>query len=527
LIKAAGCPNGLVVSYFFTELLIVVSVGCLLGVVVGFASDIAVVNLNVFQLAQKSFNLWFGLLVFVAYFLLAIVFGAKPIFDASRKPPIVMLSPVQYFGLVKSGKFKPMSKLGMTIRIGLRGLYRRQSATIRVILFLSVVSVLLTVLLAGSLIAEATTQSWVERAEGRNVIAIGTNSVCNQYSLLYSEFLGVRANSSFDYSNNNNLISAAVLETLGATPGVANVDPRLLLYGSIQEIGNYTINPSTLSTIKVGDDRVNDSLIVGVDPAKVQDVGLVQGRFLRAQDTSGAVIGDSIANATYFSNSTLYSDPLLESIIVQKVKFNIVGTMVDPLNNGMVVYVPLESLQNATGIHNFNIVLVKLEPGVDRAATIRLLEENLKKTGSALTVLDLNGVLNANLGFLGSIWSAVMFLSLFTLASAVLCLTAYVLLSIEEQKREFAIFRATGAKPRTILSILSIQSLIILLSSFTVGISFGIILTLLILVPQPVVNNLTLLQVVAWPLAALVGMFLISLYPATRFSKRPLLEIME
>ena len=46
LIKAAGCPNGLVFGYFMTELLIVTSVGCVLGIVFGFAADFVVSSLG-------------------------------------------------------------------------------------------------------------------------------------------------------------------------------------------------------------------------------------------------------------------------------------------------------------------------------------------------------------------------------------------------------------------------------------------------------------------------------------------------
>jgi len=53
LIKAAGCPNGLVFSYFLTELLIVTVASCLLGVVLGLTVDTVVANLSNFQVYQK------------------------------------------------------------------------------------------------------------------------------------------------------------------------------------------------------------------------------------------------------------------------------------------------------------------------------------------------------------------------------------------------------------------------------------------------------------------------------------------
>jgi len=46
------------------------------------------------------------------------------------------------------------------------------------------------------------------------------------------------------------------------------------------------------------------------------------------------------------------------------------------------------------------------------------------------------------------------------------------------------------------------------------------------LVPNPVVTSVTILEIAAWLLVALTGMFLLSIYPAVRFAKTPILEIM-
>ena len=59
-----------------------------------------------------------------------------------------------------------------------------------------------------------------------------------------------------------------------------------------------------------------------------------------------------------------------------------------------------------------------------------------------------------------------MLLPLFTLASAALCLVGYMMLAVDEQHQEFAVLRAVGAKPRIVIFILAIQSIIVLISSF-------------------------------------------------------------
>ena len=102
----------------------------------------------------------------------------------------------------------------------------------------------------------------------------------------------------------------------------------------------------------------------------------------------------------------------------------------------------------------------------------------------------------------------------------------YVTLAVDEQHQEFAILRAVGAKPKIVVFILAIQSIIVLLSSLGVGVAIGIMVTLTFLMHQPLVTSFTILQVTGWLLGALTAMFLFSLWPALRLAKASILKIM-
>jgi len=529
LIKAAGCPNGLVFGYFMTELLMVTFLGCVLGVALGFATDFAVTNIFHMQAYQKTPDLWLAPLVFAAFFVLALIFGTKPMLDAARLSPIKALSPVQYFGLTTGNKLKPLSRFGLTLKIASRSFVRRQSASLRIIILLSIAFVLLTVSITGGVIASDTTASWVENAVGTNVVLIAHKSMSVQYTQLLTKFSGATENGDFNYLDAKLAVPDTLLQRLASMPDIETVDARLIFKAHVQEVSNFTIDPETLSTLPVGDSREGDSLIVGVDPRNVTAAWFVKGRFLNAEDADEAVIGDSISQMMFSPDPQAgipLSDPLSQSIRLQNGSFSIVGVCVDPINNGKVTYVPLEKLQNLTGVSNTNIVLVKLNPSADRATTLAQIKNEVNKINPDFSVIELNEVLQEDLGFLGSVWSTVMLLPLFTLASAALCLIGYTTLSVEGQRQEFAVLRAMGAKPKTVVTILAVQSLIVLFSSLAVGISLGVIITLMILIPQPVVTSFTILEIAGWLSAALAGMFLLSLWPAARFAKKPILKIM-
>lgn len=519
LIKAAGCPNGLVFGYYMTELLVVTAVSCSLGVALGLASDYALSSLSSFAAYHNPPNLWFAPLVFAVFFVLALVFGAKPLRNAARLSALDALSPVQYYGLTASGEAKPFTKSRLTVKVALRSLFRRKTATVRIVLLLSIVFVLLTVSIAGSLIAKETTTSWVQKASGQNVVIITHEEMAAQYKLLQSAFAGNAANGEFNYADPQLAIPDNVLQQLSGVAGVVKVDARLILKERLYEIANFTIDPDTQATIPVGDHREADSLIIGVEPSNVTGRWFTQGRFLDDADALSIVVGDSIAQ-------TMLSQPLIQSVRIQSQQFAVVGVCVDPINNGKVVYVPLRELENVSGVNSPNIILAAVDPSVDRAAVMDNIDGILSSSGSGLVVFDPEATMERNVDFLSSTWSTIMLLPVFTLSSAALCLTAYAMLAIDEQHQEFGFLRAMGAKPKTVTNIVAIQSVVILLSSCGFGLSLGTVATLVILMRQPLVTSLTIAEIAAWLLVALAGMFVLSLVPALKLARSPLLRIM-
>jgi ABC-type antimicrobial peptide transport system permease subunit len=494
LIKAAGCPNGLVFGYFLTELLIVLFVGCVLGVTLGYVTDYAVINTGVFQSYQRALNFWYAPLVFVAFFVFGLIFGLKPLLNAARMSPIKALSLMQYFGLTGGNKFKALSKSRLTLRIASRSLFRRQSASVRIVFFLSTVFILLTVSITGSIIANDTTTTRVEEAVGKDALLVAHKDMGNQYVALLSKFSGAKEKANFNYLNPNYAIPDAALQQLNSTAGIAKFETRLVCEGHMQELMNFTFEPNSLQTIPVGDHRQTDALIVGVNPEKVLSSWFVDGSFLKGVNSSEAVVGDSVS-------AVMFEAPLSQSFLMQNSTFNVVGLCLDPINNGFVTFVSLEKLETINTVSSPNVALVQLDPGVDRSSVIAQMQERVAGVNPDLMVFELNEPLEKDVDFLGAIWSVVMFLPLFSLVAATLCLIAYLVLAIDEQHQEFAVLRSMGAKPRTVVTILGVQSLIVLLSSFAVGISLGVIITLMILIPHPVVTSFTIWNVPSKPLS--------------------------
>jgi ABC-type antimicrobial peptide transport system permease subunit len=519
LIKAVGCPNDLLFGYYMTELLIVTVASCTLGIALGLVADFAFSGLSSFTLYQNPLNLWLVPLVFAAFFVLAIVFGSRPLLSATRTSPLEALSPVNYYGSTVSPNARPFTKSRLTAKVAMRSLFRRGKVTVRIVLLVSIVFVLLTLSLAGSIIAKETTKSWVQRASEQNVVAIAHETMATQYTLLQAAFVATVENEEFNYAAQELAIPYDVILRLRDVAGIVGVDPRLILKEHLNEVANFTIDPDTLATIPVGDTRESDALIVGVEPDNVTGKWFTQGRFLSKDDESSAVIGDSIAQ-------TMFSKPLVQSIRTENQQFAIVGVCVDPINNGRVVYVPLKTLQDTNGLAQPNIVFVTIDASVNRSALLDQINLIMGGSGSGIKVFELDETVEKNLDFLDSTWSIILLLPVFALLSAALCLVAYMMLAIDEQRQEFGVLRAMGAKSKTVMSIVAIQSVIILLSSFGFGLSLGTITTLMILMRQPVVTTFMVVEIGSWLFAALASMFLISMVPTLKLAKTSVLRMM-
>jgi ABC-type antimicrobial peptide transport system permease subunit len=191
-----------------------------------------------------------------------------------------------------------------------------------------------------------------------------------------------------------------------------------------------------------------------------------------------------------------------------------------------VVYIPLRTLQNAAEINKPNVLLVRIDPSGDRLQVLNAIRSKINASSPDFELNELNQELSKAVSFLGNVWSMIMLLPLSVLASASLCLIGYVVLSVDEQRQEFGILRAIGMKPNAVVKIVSTQNFMILLSSYAVGLCLGIIVTLLVLIPEPLVTDLTIMEIAGWLVVVYVSIFVISLFPVLRFARKPILEMM-
>jgi len=522
IMKATGCLASIAFGYFLTELSIIVFISCAAGTIIGVLTHFACVNsLNAlgFSISQRPLNLWTIFVIFFIFVLVSLILGTQPIIKAIRVKPAEALSPLYSFGKTSGELGKPASsKLSLSIKVAYRALMRRKSATRRAIICLAAVLTLITVTIAGGIIASQTTQGYVERAVGSDIVIVGHPDLTKQYVNLLSQFFEAKETKPINYLDQRYRIPGSLVSELSNISGILKADPRLVFEETVYEVQGVIIDPEEPGQyILVGDHRSGEALVVGFQPERVINEWLVFGRVLNETDTYSAVIGDSLA-------LEMFANPQKQAIRVFEKDFEIVGVCLDPLNNGNVAYVPVNALSTLVdGQPNYNFLFLK----IDSFRRLQVLVEIEKQVSEmVLEAVELNEVLGRHINFLGYVWSFVMFLPIFSLATATLCLLSYMMLSITGQQREFGIMRALGAKPKVILKIVFSEALIITLISGAIGVFVGLFFTFVFLIPEPIISYFTLVSVAGWLLLALSFLSLSSLYPAVKVVKKSIAGVL-
>ncbi|MDG6222309.1 MAG: FtsX-like permease family protein [Candidatus Bathyarchaeota archaeon] len=520
IMKASGCLENSVFSYFFTEISLIVIFSTLIGTCLGIISyycSTFFLNVTGFSISQ-NLNIAAIILVGGISIIFSHFFGALPLKKAAKAKPLdAMSSTYQQESNVSVGENFP-SKLGFCLKVVYRNLVRRQSSTIQAIICLTAVFTLITVIIAGGLIANETTLSYVERAIGKNVVILGHSTVTGRYVDLLSELFESKPVEQLDYLDSKYAISEQFVGKLETIHGVTAVDARLILETQVREGLGVVLDPIEKSeAILIGGNRTNDALVLGIHPERVVNDWLFYGKKVGVNDQNVAMIGDSLA-------SNMFDDATNQRIRVfeqSKVPYDVIGVCVDPLNNGKVVYIPLKTMYNDTGKNGYNLVFLKLDylvnPQVLQQITEIVSNENLD-------VVELDFVLNNHTRFLNNIWSLVMFLPLFTVVTAVIALFSYLNLMITGQQHEFGVMKALGAKQKTVSKIIFCHATIIILISGLIGIFGGLFITIGFLFPDPVISHLTVISVFIL-LVSILGLLCVSsLYPALKAANKDVLD---
>jgi ABC-type antimicrobial peptide transport system permease subunit len=243
---------------------------------------------------------------------------------------------------------------------------------------------------------------------------------------------------------------------------------------------------------------------------------MINGRSLNNTDKQSVVVGDSLA-------SKILASPFDQRVTIFNEDFQVVGVALDPINAGLVAYLPLDAFATNPNQTDYNLVLLKIDSSEPTRA-MQTISEVLGGTG--LEFAELDPILDRYNAFFQSLWSTFMVVSFFFLVTVALSFFTHMTLQISDQEAEIAMMRALGAKPKKIVHIMMTQAALLILISGAIGISTGLGFSLAFLISSPAISQAGLIAIGLWLLLTVGFLAISNLYPIIRIARKNLASIM-
>jgi ABC-type antimicrobial peptide transport system permease subunit len=479
--KAIGTLMDTIFDHFMTQAVILLVGGVALGVAAGtllyFAGLIWLAS--VLPNAQFAFHypvLQVALLSGV-YLLIGYFSAQQPIYSTVHETPIDALNPDVGMKVKKHGF---LDSFGLPFRIATKATGRRIKGTRRTALSLFLSFSLASLLWIGGGIVDTTTDAYISRSMGTNVIAVGNPDLLAQYYDAYS-LTGSMLNESFSFIDSSCMVPSTLIADLEAFSGVSRVEQRLVDYTTVSEIAKPIWNENLEQWELIGDSRVGEVLVVGLDWDNTVSDWYYYG--YETNSSQQVWVGGGMAN-------TLFEDPLIQSLGVHGSSFEVKAIAFDVINGGNITLMDISIMQQLYGIYGIsesNLVLVQVD---DYSPSIISRIQTLVSDESGFGIFLQQEVLENNLETLGAFWSLLQPLPLIALLSAFLSLMNYLLVSVFGRFRDYVIMRSIGAKPSFIARIMIAEGVEIGLIAGLPAVLVATLFSIYFLVPEAAVPSL-------------------------------------
>jgi len=528
IMKALGTLPRKLYNFYLTEVYVVFIVGFLIGLIIGFVS-------------YGIFAFIMSLLGIVSYFQIDLIYTPILFFSClggiffvpgvilrklGNQNTVKLFSkdiPYNYdasrgFTLVP----KWLSSIGFNFKISVINTLRRKGEFKRYLIIFTIISLVIFTLGLGNIILSNSSQEWIRKSQGEDIIAIGHRDIIQNYTLMYSMFSNpdiIINENSIDFLNPNYMFNLTDIEELSSITEVESIDQRLINFFNLTELDGYHYLTDG-GYLVAGQQRSGVFPIVGVNISEMIQDFEIEGEIFAQEDSVKMIIGDGLGY-------NFFDYPLSQSLRVEELglghTFHISGVVLDSFYSGFVGYVDLEVMQedlNFSG-QNINLLLLKIRPGeldsvIDNIELI--ISGNL---GDNFTYINLNQTFDENLQYLNNLTLYPAFLIIVMAIISILSLYNYQKGSIMEKAKDFLIMKAVGSKNKNIKKILFLEALYVIIPSLFLSLGIGMILNSLVLFQRVSLPNIiTPFIIIGILFVAFLTFNYLSLYPIIKKIKK-------
>jgi ABC-type antimicrobial peptide transport system permease subunit len=487
IMKSLGTLPRKLYSFYLSEVYILFFVGFFIGLILGLISFFLfalIMNLLNFSITFQIdliytpiilFSCLIGIFIITGYVLRKI--GRQEIIKTFSKD-----IPYNY-DASKQIKFIPkwLTSIGFNVKIAVVNTLRKKGEFKRYLILLSLIGILVFTLGLGTIVLRNSSQEWIQKSQGENIVILGHQDVIYNYSLMYKMFSNPNLlidETKINFTESRYLFNLSNISEINDIEEIEKIDERLINFYSVQEIPGYHYIEEEDKYELVGQNRKGNFPIIGVNPQNIIQNFEIEGSFFNEDNAyDNMTIGDSLAY-NFFDYALDQSMKLTTS----GRSFHISGIVIDSFFCGYASYISINESRDILNLTNeeVNLVMLKISSGAYNGIKDEL--ENISKNiGENFTQLRLDNVFQDNLNFLSNL--SIYPLSLIILISllAIISLYNYQKAGIMEKAKDFLIMRALGSKTRSLKRILFLESIFVLIPSLLLSLGIGMIVNSLFL----------------------------------------------
>lgn len=487
IMKSLGTLPGKLYNFYLTEAYIMYFIGFLIGFLLGLISY----GISGLILSLLGFSVYFFIDLFYTPILFFSCIGGIFIVPGyilrrigSQKIIKTFSKDIPYtYDASKGLSFIPkwLALIGLNFKASIINTLRRKGEFKRYLIVFSIISVIIFTLSIGIFVLNNSSQQWIKKSQGENIIAIGHKDVIENYSLMYTMFSDPTLMINGDeivFLDSQYLFNLSDIEDIVNISEIKKVDQRLFSFFAAEELDGYHYY-ETSGYIIVGQQRTGVFPVVGINTSEIIQNFEIEGTYFNESDAYiNMMIGDGLAY-NFFD----YAFDQSMRLSVLNHTFHISGVAIDSLYSGYSGYIDIDVMREDLNLTNqeVNLILIEVDPN-----TYPIIQEEINtiinsKLGNNFTVIELDPIFDKNLHSISTLTLYPTILIFIMAVISILSLYNYQKGGILEKSKDFLIQRAIGSKYKYIKRILFLEALYVIIPSLSLSLGIGMILNAIFL----------------------------------------------
>ena len=521
IMKALGSIPQRLYGFYLTEVYVVFLIGFVIGAILGFISYVIFFFIASFLGALVTFqvDVLYIPILFITCLVGIYLFPGVVLRKLGTQNTIKLFSrdiPSNYDASKKLTTIpKWLSSIGYNVKISVLNTLRRRGEFKRYLIVFTIISIIIFTLGLGSIVLKTSSQEWIRKSQGTNIVAIGHKDVLQNYTLMYNMFsnpdiLVTREN--IDFLNTNYLFNLSKVEELTNFTEIVKIDQRLINFFNVTELDGFHLFEDGGSSA-VGQDRRAIIPIIGFNTSEIIQNFEIEGEYIESSDTINMMIGDGLGY-------NLFDYPLDQSMRIEELgtghPFHISAVVIDSFYSGSAGYIDLSVMQEDLNFssNEINLLLLKVQSSEynDVIGDIELIVQG--NLGENFSYVNLNQTFENNYSYLEILTLYPTLIIIMMAIISILALYNYQKGNIIEKAKDFLIMRAIGAKYKSIKKILFLEAFYMIIPSVLLSMGIGMIINSLVLFDRVYLPSISLpINIIGLLFIAFLAFNYISLFP--------------